>query len=89
MTKANDRFKHCTATDTYFKDLMLGGYYTHVVRQLANDCEAYWLIDLVFSHQTNGNANEVTSQQIPHSDFKFDMAVLWLIDGVLILPSEY
>ena len=28
-------------------------------------------------------------QEIPYTDFPLDKMVLWLIDGVLILPSEY
>lgn len=58
MTKANDSFKHYIGTDNYFKDLMQGGCYTDGVRGLANYCEAYWLIDLIFSHQTNEKVKE-------------------------------
>ena len=37
----------------------------------------------------DGNSNEVTSQKIPFSDFKYDEYTLWLTNGVLMLPSEY
>ena len=46
--------------------------------------------DAVFTIQaTDGNDNHVASQQIPFSDFLYDTATLWLVDGVLLLPSEY
>ena len=38
---------------------------------------------------TDGNHNKVTSQEIPFSDFPYDLATLWLVDGCLMLPSEY
>ena len=38
---------------------------------------------------TDGNHNHVTRQAIPFSDFPYDTATLWLVDGVLMLPSEY
>ena len=38
---------------------------------------------------TDGNDNRIASQQIPFSDFPFDAATLWLVDGCLMLPTEY
>jgi hypothetical protein len=38
---------------------------------------------------TDGNHNHVTRQTIAFSDFPYDIATLWLVDGVLMLPSEY
>lgn len=38
---------------------------------------------------SDGNGNIIVTQHIPYSDFKYDLGTLWLIDGVLILPSEY
>ncbi|MBK8611790.1 MAG: hypothetical protein IPL84_18145 [Chitinophagaceae bacterium] len=38
---------------------------------------------------TDGNHNKVTSQEIPFSDFPYDLATLWLVDGCLMLPGEY
>jgi len=32
---------------------------------------------------------EIVNQKIPHTDFPLNEISLWLIDGVLILPSEY
>lgn len=37
----------------------------------------------------DGNNNVVTSQDITFSDFKYDEYVVWLIGGVIMLPSEY
>ena len=78
--------------------------------------EAYWLIDLIISHQckkevnnerfqvwelkrlknnvftinaTDGNKNKVANQHIPFSDFAYDQATIWLVDGCLMLPCEY
>jgi len=31
----------------------------------------------------------IVEQKIPYTDFPLDQISLWLIDGVLILPSEY
>ena len=38
---------------------------------------------------SDGNDNRIASQQIPFSDFPFDAATLWLVDGCLMLPTEY
>jgi hypothetical protein len=38
---------------------------------------------------TDGNDKEIASQQIPFSDFRYDTATLWLVNGCLMLPNEY
>lgn len=38
---------------------------------------------------TDGNDNHIAHQNIPFSDFEDDELTLWLVDGVLLLPSEY
>ena len=38
---------------------------------------------------TDGNHKKVTSQKIPFSDFPYDLATLWLVDGCMMLPCEY
>ena len=35
------------------------------------------------------NANQVCVQGIPYTDFPLDTIKLWLVDGTLMLPSEY
>ena len=37
----------------------------------------------------DGNGNILITQKIPYSDFPYDTATLWLVDGVILLPSEY
>jgi hypothetical protein len=116
MKNANDQFGSSNGSENFYchrPSLML---YTDGVKDLAETCQAYWLIDLIISHQckqavnlerfqvwelkrvnadrffvqsTDGNKNPVTSQKIPYSDFPYDIATLWLVDGCLMLPSEY
>lgn len=38
---------------------------------------------------TDGNKHKVATQRIPFSDFPYDTATIWLIDGIMLLPSEY
>jgi hypothetical protein len=38
---------------------------------------------------TDGNSNVLHTESIEYTDFSDDGVCLWLIDGVLILPSEY
>ena len=38
---------------------------------------------------TDGNNNRIAGQQIPFSDFPYDTATLWLVDGCIMLPTEY
>ena len=38
---------------------------------------------------TDGNNNQIASQKIPFSDFPYDTVTLWLVDGCIMLPTEY
>ncbi len=116
MTNANDYFGNSNGSENLYRHPLTKMVFTDGVKDMADTCGAYWLIDLVFSYQiqkqvrletfqvwalkrvknavftiqaTDGNDNHVVSQQIPYSDFKYDTATLWLVDGVLLLPSEY
>lgn len=116
MKNANEHFGNSMGTNDYYRHTSLRVLYTDGVKDLATNCQAYWLIDLIASHQTNkavrsqlfqvwvlkrvkescfdiqatdGNDNSVASQQIPFSDFPFDEATIWLVDGCLMLPCEY
>ncbi len=116
MKNANDTYAHYNGTECYYKHPFSSFVYTDGVKALAMDCEAYWLIDLVISHQlaprvraetfqvwklerveedafkvvaTDGNDKVIATQQIPYSDFPYDSGKVWLMDGVLMLPSEY
>ena len=104
-----------TGTESYYKHAS-GMLYTDGIKFLAENAEAYWLLDLVASYQReekvkkegfqtwelvkkenneavitleDGNNNKILSQKIPYTDFPLAKVEVWLIDGVLILPSEY
>lgn len=38
---------------------------------------------------TDGNNCKIAKQYIPFSDFPYDLAALWLVNGCLMLPKEY
>lgn len=38
---------------------------------------------------TDGDGNELQEEHIDYTDFPLDTIVLWLVDGTLMLPSEY
>ena len=116
MKKANDFFGSHHGSGNFYRHSLTGYVFTDGVNEMAESCGAYWLIDLILSHQceskvknetfqvwdlkrvqddvftivaTDGNKNKVTSQEIPFSDFPYDLATLWLVDGCLMLPCEY
>jgi len=37
----------------------------------------------------DGNDNQVSQQKIPYSNFPYEVATIWLVDRVLLLPCEY
>ena len=116
MTNANDNFGNSNGSENFYVQKPSLILYTDGVRDMAESCGAYWLIDLVVSYQgtreinlerfqvwklirvkeqkfsilaSDGNDNRIASQQIPFSDFPFDTATLWLVDGCIMLPTEY
>ena len=116
MRNANYYLNASNGSENYYCHKPSSMLYTDGVKELAEKCEAYWLIDLIISHQikrevnlerfqvwdlkrvkdniffiiaTDGNHNKVTSQDIPFSDFPYDLATIWLVDGCLMLPQEY
>ena len=116
MKNANHFFGASNGSENFYRYSFTNFIYTDGVHSLAQDCKAYWLIDLIVSHQvdavvqkehfqvwdlkrvandsfiivaTDGNYNKVTSQQIPYSDFPYDLATLWLVDSCIMLPTEY
>lgn len=38
---------------------------------------------------TDGNEHLLVSQHIPYTDFPLPTVTLWLVDNILMLPSEY
>ena len=116
MRNANHFFGSHNGSENFYRHSLSGLIYTDGVKDLAEGCQAYWLIDLIVSHQceekvkeqtfqvwdlkrlnhnaftilcTDGNHNRLTGQEIPFSDFEYDLATVWLVDGCLMLPSEY
>ena len=116
MKNANHYFGSSMGSENFYRHSLTKILYTDGIKEMAEGCQAYWLIDLILSHQTNkivqvepfqvwdlkrvkdnqfsilctdGNHNKVTSQEIPFSDFPYDLATIWLVDGCLMLPREY
>lgn len=116
MTNANNDFGSSMGSENFYQNQLSHVIYTDGVKQMAEACGAYWLIDLVSGHQTSktvnieqfqvwqlqrvvddvfkitatdGNERRLTQQEIPFSDFKYDSATLWLVNGCLMLPQEY
>jgi hypothetical protein len=116
MTNASNFFGSATGSEYFYGQAGSPFMYTEGVKDMADDCGAFWLIDLVISHQltksvkfepfqvwqlkrekddafcivaSDGNGKQIAQQQIPFSDFRYDMATLWLVNGCLMLPKEY
>ena len=116
MKNANSNFGSGNGSENFYCHKPSLILYTDGVKDMAETCQAYWLIDLIISHQckkvvnlerfqvwelkrvkddaftivaTDGNNNKVTSQEIPFSDFPYDLATVWLVDGCMMLPCEY
>ncbi|MDE3235497.1 MAG: hypothetical protein KGO81_06040 [Bacteroidota bacterium] len=53
MRNANDFFGSHNGTVHYFRHTLSHFLYTDAVNELATECGAYWLIDLIISHQCN------------------------------------
>ncbi len=109
--------KEFTGTEQYyFNPLFPEHKYTDGVKYLAEQANAYWLIDFIFTYceipaldgegfqvwklivkedntaqikVEDGNDNILKILKIPFTDFPLEQIELWLIDQVLILPSEY
>lgn len=52
MSNANDQLRDFTGTSQWFRHFS-GLLFTDGVKAMAETFQAYWLIDLVMSHQTN------------------------------------
>ena len=113
MKDLNEQFKAFYGTENYYKHWK--GVYTDGIKEMAEQFEAYWLIDVVFSYQdkkinlipfqvweitSTGDKATVemkedtdqpilVSQKIGFTDFPRGIFKMYLIDNVLLLPSEY
>ena len=52
MRNANNYFGSCNGSENFYCHKPSLILYTDGVKQMAEKCEAYWLIDLIISHQT-------------------------------------
>ncbi|MBB1285241.1 hypothetical protein HRH25_12725 [Flavisolibacter sp. BT320] len=116
MKNANHYFGSSMGSENFYRQNLTKVLYTDGVKEMAEGCQAYWLIDLIISHQTNrtvsvepfqvwdlnrvegerfqivcndGKGKDLASQEITYSDFPYDLATIWLVDGCLMLPKEY
>lgn len=109
-----------TGSLTRYRHPLFGYCYTEGVRYVALRAGAYWLLDAIYSWQTELAAHEidlsafqiwtltvskdqtavltcqadsdqpeVARQEIEYTDFPLDEIRIYVIDGVMLLPSEY
>jgi hypothetical protein len=103
MKSANEHFGSGNGSENFYQNRFSPVIYTDGVKDMAESCGAYWLIDLVISHQltkmvkfeafqvwklkrvkddafqivaTDGNEKQIASQQIPFSDFRYDIGTI-------------
>ncbi|MCU7550419.1 hypothetical protein OCK74_14960 [Chitinophagaceae bacterium LB-8] len=116
MTNANHLFRSRNGSDHFFQHRPSRIYFSQGVKDLADICSAYWLLELIISYQckrrikaegfqvwelkrinedrfivtaTDGNHHRLVYHYLPQCDFTYDLATIWLIRGVLVLPVEY
>jgi hypothetical protein len=53
LRNLNDRFSHFIGTQNYYVHFSRGFVFTDGVKAVADQYQAYWLIDVIASHQTN------------------------------------
>jgi len=107
-------FRQFTGTQKWYKTAFNEFYYTDGIYYLAKKYQAYWLLDIILSHQgeirqlpfqiweiwSQDNQAVVTMreddgepmrvrQDINFTDFPDGYMKLYLIDKILLLPSEY
>lgn len=75
----------------WFLNLILSHQHTPKVKA---ETFQVWHLKRIFQEQftataDDGNGNIIARQNIEFSDFAFDEATVWLVDEVLLLPSEY
>lgn len=75
----------------WFIDLIVSYQCKKLVKQEAFQVwELQRKMDQVFEvNASDGNHHAIAKQSIPFSDFPYDQATLWLVDGCLMLPKEY
>jgi len=119
MTLTTADLSHFTGTNHYYRHWAMWLVYTDGVKYVANDANAYWLLDAISSYQTRTflkdpmlqefqvwkltvtadqkgilvcerDTNDVVvTQEIAYTDFPLSEIKLYLVESVLMLPSEY
>lgn len=107
---------YSNGTEQYYK-IYPNILITDGIKFICDTAQAYWLIDIVFSLQSessiknepfqvyelegdlerktaelkvsDGNENDIYSQNIPFTDFPLDKFRFYYTDNVVLLPSEY
>jgi len=51
LTDLNDQFSQCTGTERYYVHFTRGFVFTDGVKSMADQYQAYWLIDVIASYQ--------------------------------------
>lgn len=80
-----------TCSAYWFIDIIISHQYK---RQLQREPFQVWTLKRINENRftivaTDGNNNRIAYQYILNSDFTYDLATLWLVDGTLMLPKEY
>lgn len=116
-TSLKQELRHFSGSESFFVHPLFKGFvYTEGVKHLAEKGNAYWLIELVLSHQygakikterfqvwqievheddsfsvkvEDGNKCSIHSEEHPFTDLPLNSITLWLVQNILLLPSEY
>jgi len=117
-TELESALDYFSGTENWWKHWAGRITYTDGVKYLAEKAGAFWLIDLIASHQNRRLRDEkfqvwtltvdrsknpmavaecrpdrdepvIARQKIEFTDFPLPSIKLWLVDKVLLLPSEY
>ncbi|MCU7549271.1 hypothetical protein OCK74_09095 [Chitinophagaceae bacterium LB-8] len=80
-----------TCSAYWFIDVIISHQYK---RQIKNHRFQVWELKRINENRftivaTDGSHNRIAYQYILYSDFTYDLATLWLVNGTLMLPKEY
>lgn len=69
LKNLNDRFSQFIGTENYYVHFTKSFVFTDGVKAMAEQCKAYWLIDVIASHQIN-------------KDIKSKLFQIWTISSI-------
>lgn len=81
MTNANDFFGSGNGTESLYCHPFSSYVYTDGVKELVQQCKAYWLVDLVISHQLNKTVHATSFQVWELKRSKGDAFLVVATDG--------